>query len=472
MSSTLSRRDFLKISASAIAAAGLAGYGGRWLQNRLTESSVQPPAEARNVILVVLDTVRASNLSLFGYELPTTPNLSRLAQSAVHFTNAISPASWTLQAHSSIFTGRLPFKLTADWSKPLDATYPTLAEAYREAGYDTAGFIANYYYLGREYGLDRGFQHYESYRLTPGRAFASTSLGVVFYRRKRLFRPIETNENFGYKNASHVRQEFIDWLERRDSQRPFFAFLNFIDAHEPYLPPKEFVSRLTNTLPIGHFPEDSKYYEDPGIIQGLMAAYDGAIAYVDDQVNQLIEQLRARGLLENSVVVITSDHGEHFGDHGLLDHGNSMYRTLLHVPLLLLNPGTQPATINQTVGLRDLATTFVELSGIQTPYQFPGQSLSRFWTQPNAPAQIVRSESHIHSFNDSNTAGWGLAGSLTNDRFHYIRYEDDREELFNLVDDPAEKENLVGSNGVKSDLETFRQLMGDKFPISPGVEEP
>ena len=148
----------------AVLAIMLLTFGGRaWSEYRASAALPPAPADARNVLLIVWDTVRAGNLSLHGYGRRTSPNLERLAGRGVRFDQAFATAPWTLPSHSSLFTGRWPHELTADWRSPLDETYPTLAEYLAAHGYDTAGFVANLDYCSRETGLSRGFAHYEDY---------------------------------------------------------------------------------------------------------------------------------------------------------------------------------------------------------------------------------------------------------------------------------------------------------------------
>ena len=466
MSSRLSRRDFLKISGATILGAGLAGVG----LNRLKGSTQPGTALANptlpdnlNVIWIVLDTVRASSLSLYGYHRATTPNLERLARLGVTFERAIAPASWTLQSHASMFTGRYPFDLSADWDIPLDGAYPTLAETFRQAGYETAGFVANYYFLSPSYGINRGFDYYESYRLTPGRALRSTSIGERAYQKWRLFDKIEKNDSFGNKNAERMRTNFINWLDRRQESKPYFAFMNFIDAHAPYLPPEQYVSRFTDNKPIGYLPIKPALQKDPVIIQGLQDAYDGEIAYIDDQMGLLYDELAARGQMKNTLMVISSDHGEQFGEHGLLDHGNSCYLPLLHVPLLMIQPGSIPVSVVKTpVGLRNIAATIIDLTKLDSGWTIPGQSLVRYWVNPTVESEIIRSESTLEVTRNNSNIFYMRSTSLIKDDLHYIHNQDGSEEFFDLGGDPGEVENVLNANNRKSELESFRLALKER----------
>ena len=238
---------------------GLAGFvfGGDWLKERREASRPLPPGDSPNVLLIVLDTVRADRLSLYGYRRPTSPTLERLAKRGIRFDEARATAPWTLPSHASMFTGRWPHELDVDWYTPLGTKFPTLAEYLGSRGYATAGFVANVHYCSYEFGLDRGFTHYEDYVLEPltplrmcclgdlalkGVAHVgwtlSSSLGASpFLPRKdsAFWRILATDPK---KDAGSINREFLDWLShRREPARPFFAFLNYFDAHSPYLLP-------------------------------------------------------------------------------------------------------------------------------------------------------------------------------------------------------------------------------------------
>ncbi len=209
-------------------------------------------------MLIVLDTVRAASTSLHGYELPTTPALERLAREGVMFPRAIAPAPWTLPSHASMFTGRWPHTLsTGPWS-PLDATYPTLAEYLRDRGYETAGFVANREYCGHEFGLSRGFVHYEDYRSTPGQAALYTSPGHTAMQKLPLVQALQTYDNLGRKSAEQLTADFLRWQGRRAGDAPFFAFLNYWDAHDPYTPPRSYARRFAPPGSRGGAPPSSR----------------------------------------------------------------------------------------------------------------------------------------------------------------------------------------------------------------------
>ena len=201
-------------------------------------------AGAPNVLLVVLDTVRADRLSLHGYDRNTTPNLDRLARRGIVFKEARSTAPWTLPSHASMLTGRWPHELKVGDNHPLDGAYPTLAEFLGERGYATAGFIGNTYYCNSWYGLGRGFVHYEDYYehniiISPGEALHCTALGRRLIEALGGYYNARPGAANMLKDAERVNRDTLAWLGANPA-RPYFAFLNYIDVHDPYQTPPTF----------------------------------------------------------------------------------------------------------------------------------------------------------------------------------------------------------------------------------------
>ena len=205
-----------------------------------------PPPGARNVVLIVWDTVRAYNLSLYGYPRNTTPNLARWAREGVRYNLALAPAPWTYPSHSCFFTGQWPFKLNSQWKFTLDTPDPTLAEYLASRGYQTAGFAANTNCCNYETGLDRGFAHFEDYPLTPRSLLGRTVPGKWILTNILCRGHYHDMKWIGLQSrgARGINDAFLDWLRRRRPDRPFFAFLNYFDAHEPYVPPPGFEGRF------------------------------------------------------------------------------------------------------------------------------------------------------------------------------------------------------------------------------------
>ena len=216
--------------------------GRQAIREHLAVAGLPPaPPGARNVVFIVWDTVRAYSLSAYGYPRNTTPNLAVCARQGVLYNLAIAPAPWTYPSHSSFFTGQWPFKLNSQWKYPLDTPDPTLAEFLAERGYQTAGFAANTTNCSYETGLDRGFGHYEDFPLNSRSLLGRTVPGmwiltnILFRGRFHQMKWIGLQS----RGAYGTNDAFLGWLRHRRPDRPFFAFLNYFDAHGPYVPPRD-----------------------------------------------------------------------------------------------------------------------------------------------------------------------------------------------------------------------------------------
>lgn len=500
----LVRRTVLPLAAVVLALA-IGVHAWQALAERRALAAIPEPApESPNVLLIVLDTVRAQSLSLYGHERATSPELDRFARGGATFDNALTTASWTSPSHYSLMTGRFPHELITHWKAPLDGRFPTLAEALGGRGYATAGFVANMEYAGYETGLARGFSHYEDYPVSLGELVLSSSLAQAVVNNQTLRVLAGDHQILGRKDAPDVNAQFLGWLDGRQG-RPFFAFLNYFDAHEVYLPPEPFDERfgslaVRDESHVWHFkrrakiPNKLKKQMSPEQLEAEERAYDASIAYLDHHVGRLFEALRARGVLENTLVIVTSDHGEQFGEHGLFDHGNSLYRQLLHVPLVVVMPGRVPAgaRVPGAVSLRDVPATVMHLLGPGGATPLPGSSLARHWsgTRPltaapvpplaefaRVPREAVRRSgrtSLVSRIAGLVRQGLGIESkekrdvkvrmkSLVAGGFHYIRNGDGREELYDFASDPDETRDLSAVRG-----EQLARLRGSVDAILTG----
>jgi arylsulfatase A-like enzyme len=341
-----------------------------------TLAAATKTADAPNVLFIVMDTVRAKSLSLHGYERPTSPNLDRFAEQGLVFDHAVATAPWTLPSHASMFTGRNPDELSADWCKPLDGRPRTLAEELASRGYATAGFVANAYYCGKHTGLDRGFQYYSDTSLASPDALRNTALGRMLLQTSLVKRCYGLRLQWpGRKDAAQINRELIAWLGARRDDRPYFAFLNYFDVHDPYLAGDP--GRDPACCAVSHWRPN---YSDRELAE-LRESYELCIERLDSQIGRLLDELRRRGSLENTLVVVTSDHGEQFGENGLVGHCNSLFRPATHVPLIIVDPRRVPAgrRVAEVVSLRDLAATVLDAAGGAGDSTIPGRSLARFW---------------------------------------------------------------------------------------------
>jgi len=453
-----------------------------------------PSASSPNVLLIVLDTVRADHLSLYHYERATSPVLERLAKRGILFEEARATASWTLPSHASMFTGRWPHELAVKWLTPLRGNDPTLAEYLGSHGYATAGFVANDLYCSYDTGLDRGFTHYEDYvleRLSPFRTarLVDLTLKTVANVGDTLsqffdagpFRPLQESvldqlQGGDRKHAASINREFVDWLSQRSEPcRPFFVFLNYFDAHSLYLLPPGAEYRFglkprtqADFQLFEHWRDIDKLRMPPHYRTLVRDCYDNCLAYLDQRLGELFDELQRRGVLDQTLVIVTSDHGEGLGEHNLYDHGESLYRNEVRVPLLIVLPaGSQSqGVVREAVSLRDLPATIVDLVGLQAGSPFPGQSLSKRW-RGCSPEDVSVSDpgvlSELGSPNPANPnlgrspASGGSLVSLAAGDFVYIRNEGDgSEELFNDRDDPSELMNRVRVDAMQPLVQRLR----------------
>jgi arylsulfatase A-like enzyme len=429
-------------AAILVASAGWRGYR-LYAESRAQARLPTPPAGAPNVLLLLLDTVRGDNVSLYGYGRPTTPRLDAWARRGIVFERAVAPSTWTLQSHASFFTGRYPHELGVDFFTPLDDTYSTLAGWLQSMGYRTGGFVANRVYAGYESGLARGFIRYSGYRATLKQILLSAELGQYLsdWNSQLVLRTRDA------KLVTVVNDEFLDWLDDLPAQRPFFAFLNYMEAHVPYTAPDS-LRRV--------FGADTS--------DRAIDAYDAAIAHMDQEIGGLLDTLAARGTLARTIVIVTSDHGELFGEHGIWEHANNLYYRGLRVPLVLLLPdGPAGLRVEAPVSLRRIPATIERLLATGGTPVFPGPSLVASWDrdvaraetpQPFIVAELAQRPRAPARFHNAR----GPALSLLRGRYHYIRAGSGREELYDYWADPAEQVDLVGTPDGQTQLRAFRLL--------------
>ena len=437
----------------------------------------QAPPGAPNVVVVLVDTLRADHLSCYGYRQLATPNIDRNAEQGVLFENAFSTTSWTLPSHVSLLTGRYPFEhgigrvppmSLGNWGSPRLGSYPTLGEAMERKGYRTGAFSGNRTYFAADLGFKQGFIHFEDYFQSPSDMFIRTILGKELVHRLQfahwkgaprklllrlglgffLDRDDEGADDIGgatslRKRAAVVNSEMFKWIEE-DRQRPFFAFLNYFDVHTPY------------GVPLSDIKPKSADPDDP-------VRYDEGIAYTDEQVGSLMSELKRRGLDGNTLVVFTSDHGEGLGQHGLMTHSKALYSFLIHVPLVFWYPAKVPAGVRipATVTNSSLPSTIAAFVGSREQTRFPSPSLVSLWSGSADPAKQppVLSELAENKFSERLDHGVakivitshdGPMKSLVDADWHLIVHKNLGDQLFNLKDDPGEQKNLVGTpDGLK-----------------------
>jgi arylsulfatase A-like enzyme len=409
-----------------------------------------PPEKAPSILLVVLDAVRADHLGAYGYSRATSPNFDRFAREGVLFENAYSSSSWTLPSHASLFTNLYNFENGVDpWF--LDRRFLTLAEFLRKNFYATGGAVGNTYWCNYPTGIAQGFDSNADYfhnipdaisRTLFGRKAMEAVLHLAGYYR-----------NPAKKTADKVNDEILRWLDSLpEPRRQFFAFLNYYDPHEPCFPPTPYDGRFALAESINaRKPLDTHRALPQPLprerMQADLDAYDATIAYVDAQLGALWADLERRGLAQNTLLIITSDHGHSWGEGGVYGHRTSLRREQIHVPLVFYWPGHIPAgaRVPTPVSQIQVPATVAELA--EFPSEFVGSSLAKLWGDPAAAAnwnepvlaELSRPRRDV-------PAEWPIARgdmkTLVSDRWQYLEWADGTAQLFDFVTDPREERDL------------------------------
>jgi len=440
--------------------------GTRLAEGRRVASLPAAPVGRPNILLLVIDTQRADHLSVYGYARPTSPTLERLAQEGWLFGNVTSSSSWTLPSHATIMTGRQLHEHRAGvLRRPyLDRKFPTIAELLRQEGYATGGFVANIYWCGRETGLGRGFIWYEDYFQNVGDALVRTVLG----RRLAydVWPKLGPRDIPGRKSASDMNAHLLSWIDGLHD-RPFFGFVNYFDVHGPLFPQPPYLGRFSDVsrrpagepgVALGAITGEF-HRLTPEQIQADIDAYDESILYLDAQIGSLLDELKKRGKLDNTLVILTSDHGESFGEHGFYFHGHSLYREQVNVPMLLRWPAHLPAGTHRTepVDLEQIAATIAEAAGLPSG-AVPGVSLLG---QPDSAAVGIAELAQRSTVPASWPASRGWLASLTTDPWHFIILQSGEAELYDYRKDPEEQTNLAADSVrlVEQFRERFKTLV-------------
>ncbi len=401
--------------------------------------------ETPNVVFVTIDTLRADHLGCYGYERPTSPFLDALAAKGTIFEDAVAAAAWTKPATGTILTGLYPSRHGALYhgsSLQLPEGHKTLAESFRDSDYVTAGFVTNPN-LKKVFAFDRGFDFYFDSPVEDTVTLASiraSSFG------RALMKILRHQFNWKYENdVFQMNRHILTWLEA-NRENPFFLYLHYIDPHIPYAPPKEYRDRFARDL--RGLPLFNERKEKVGI-----DLYDAEIRYSDDGMKELVEGLEALGL-DDTIFVLTSDHGEEFFEHGVLGHGFSLYQEVVHVPLIVRGPGVaRGRRVAKPVQILDLAATVLELAGTGITRLGDGTSFANAMRDPRWKAELPyflenefgpeHTQNRSFVFNGVRKGDWKLV--LTEENVYFPpddpRYG--REALYNLADDPAERDNLI-----------------------------
>jgi arylsulfatase A-like enzyme len=420
-----------------------------------------------NILFIVIDTLRADHVSCYGYERPTSPNIDSLARQGVLFEIAISTAPYTAPSHASLLTGRYPYQHGVQWvtRRPVfDGRYLTLPEALQAHGYRTAAFSANRFWFTREQGFGRGFNRFKDTFRSP----VQMAMRTVYGHQIEASIVKGISEDYPWRTrASGINRSVLHWL-KQDSNRPFFAFVNYFDVHDPYFPPRSYRGKFSALENPGGIVNSYQNRFNPQMtpqqVQDEIDAYDGAISYADDHIAQLLTQIGDLGLGENLLVIITSDHGEAFGEHGAFLHPNSVYREEIHVPLVIWQPDRIPAgvRVSQPVTIASLPATVMELVGQGEQDIFPEQSLVRFWENPELPSDSpfpLAEMEHWPWMFASAPSSQGAMRSLVTPEYHYIEHDTLGRELYDWRRDPRELHNLADTREGQAKIDQFRSLV-------------
>lgn len=458
------------ISVLLALAGGLTFYVGQpWIRSGGPSRDRAPEARP-NIVLITLDTVRADHLSAYGYSRPTTPHIDRLAAQGVLFEDAVAASSWTLPSLASIFTGLLPHQGGANAFRPVNLAWETLAEVLDEHGYTTAGFNANYFYGESGWGLAQGFRVYDDDATSLRYNLSRTLIGRVLVQP--VYQAAERYDVFCRRNAQELNADVFSWL-RDPSSRPYFLFINYYDAHGPYLAPTpydrrfgrptEFTGHQSGLSGESHPAKPLSARERSSLIDG----YDDCLSYLDTQVGELLRTLQSSPGWKNTIVILTSDHGEAFGEHGAYHHGCDLHEEEIHVPLIFAGRGV-PAGVRvaSTVETRRLFATVLDLAlGAAVPFR--RLSVARDWEADSA----TRNSDQVALAELSSSlvqAGVGTI-SLTSSQWHYIRSARGDQELYRRADDPTEKTNL---SALPQYQPVLRQLQGRLEEVVAGSLNP
>jgi len=450
-----------------------------------------------NVLWIVWDTVRADRLCLYGAAPGTTPFLDRWAVQARVFEDCTSAANSTVASHASMFTGYLPSEHGADAAgHALADEFATAAERFRDAGYRTYLFSSNPF-VSALTNLQQGFDvvehpwsaryREEASRIVRGKVHPDDR-STELPRRVRRGRLDESSLK---ASGSLIRRALTEWLDGADPVRPWFACLNYMEAHRPLIPPEPYRRRFLDDEGLARAYEIDRswrtmwsytfgrvdYSEEE--LRILRATYDAALAELDDLLADLLTTLETRGDLEDTIVVLVADHGEQLGEHHMLDHQYSVYDALIRVPLVIR--GLEPGRDRRPVSSLDILPTLLRLARIEGPTPRRGTSLldaipSDRRRVAEYPADF---EEPLAAFEDLDPSPWRRRlRALYQGRLKLIRASDGSVELYDRVADPGELRDLAPSSGdevrrmtaaldeVEATMETFDFATPERTPTA------
>ena len=400
------------------------------------------PEEVRkspNLLLISIDTLRSDHCSVYGYEQETTPFLEVLASEGLLFSEAYAPTSLTQPTHATLFTSFYPIAHRVIRNGlVLDDEYTTLAEVLRNHGYQTAGFVSSFP-MNARFGLAQGFEHYDDefedgqQKTKQKDTWAQSTLDGVFDRR-----------------GNHTTDRVLNWLEEeRDDGRPMFAFVHYFEPHAPYKPLA---------------PYDSKFIsaETKGL-ERKTGLYDGAVAFADREIGRLLRWFESEGLDEETVIVVTADHGEGLMEHGRMQHSVNVYEEAVRVPLIFRWQGAEieQGVLEGPVSLVDVMPTILDLLEIERrPLQLQGHTLMAAMTGKQ-PLDAGRPIFLSPVSRTTKERSLGMYGVRVGDWKYIERAAEGLYELYNLRTDPEEAENVI--SGFPEERKQLRETLEDWF---------
>ena len=445
---------------------GVSGYGGVGLLILVlayfyaVPEIIRPAATERrmNVLLISIDALRRDHVGCYGYERVGTPNIDRCAASATKFENACSNSPWTLPSMASMITGRYPSICGVEALNRLRPGIPTLAEVLRSEGYRNEAYVTNIF-MHPEYGYGNGF---DVYLMNGDRRALYPLRGTLIYKWADTgSRALNAKTGRSRDDTTFNRDETVAALKRLGrGGRPFFIWCHFMDPHNPYTPPRGYVPdypgikageayKLLDELQakgwdVGDWPVEGRDMEKFAML------YDGEIAYVDENFGRIIDALEEENLADNTAVIVLSDHGEEFHDHGSYGHGHTLYPELIDMVLLTRIPGYEfPAsTRNRYVSHVDVMPTVLAVLGISPPTGLDGRSLLNEESPLDGGAgayaeRLQRGEGKKSVRRD----GWQLI----------LNIETGTRELYYLAEDRGATENLAG-RGLSAENDLYRDI--------------
>ncbi|OPZ16429.1 MAG: Arylsulfatase [candidate division BRC1 bacterium ADurb.BinA364] len=391
-----------------------------------------------NILLISLDTLRASHLGMFGYERDTSPRLDDFAAEAALFARAYSPSSWTCPSHASVLTGVYPpaHQIESTTARLADG-WPTLARLLKLAGYSTKAIVSGPM-VDSAHGFDQGFDDFDDRTYVEHTDFGSIASEPDAEKQKKMREEILL---YSVRAADVVRKEAERWLLEQAAE-PWFLFLHFWDIHADYIPPPPYDEAFDSGYqgPItGRIKSEAVHAGmAPRDLQRFVALYDGEIGWTDYQVGRLLDSMREWGLESRTLVAMFSDHGEEFFEHGTKGHAHNLHDTLIHVPLLFRWPERWPggARFDTPVSLVDLAPTLLDAARVPVPEWMQGRSLTGALSgKADLPVKTLFGD----LFFRGNEQHYLLDG--------YIKLINDNktrtQAIYNLLSDPEERRNLA-----------------------------